>query len=107
MRRRKTKSRTSATRQPEPRSNKVRFITPAEARQRAERHVIERMFKGALVQDGAKVRLGMYFRGGWTARDVWVVYMNPEEVALKSSKVVLVCKRTGQVLYEGPAQDEG
>jgi hypothetical protein len=35
------------------------------------------------------------------------VYKNFEEIALKSSEVVLVCKRTGRVLYEGPANDEG
>ena len=57
------------------------------------------MFKGAAVRDGAKARLGVYSRGGWTAKDVWVVYKNPEEVALKSSEVVLVSKRTGRVLY--------
>ena len=66
-----------------------------------------RLFKGARVRDGAKVRLGIYFRGDWTTKDVWVVYKNPEEIALKSSEVVLVSKRTGRVLYEGSACDEG
>jgi hypothetical protein len=65
------------------------------------------LFKGARVRDGAKVRLGIYFRGDWTTKDVWVVYKNPEEIALKSSEVVLVSKRTGRVLYEGSACDEG
>ena len=65
------------------------------------------MFKGATVRAGEDVRLGIYFRGGWTAKDVWVVYKNPEEIALKSSEVVLVSKRTGRVLYEGSACDEG
>lgn len=53
------------------------------------------------------MRLGIYFRGGWTAADVWVVYKNPEQLALKSSEVVLVSKRTGRVVYEGSAGDEG
>jgi|ERR1022692_2478212 hypothetical protein len=82
-------------------------ITHAEARRRAERHVLKRTFEGATVQDGAAVRLGIYYRGDWTEKDVWVVYENSEEMALKSSKVVLVCKRTGRVLYEGPTNDEG
>jgi hypothetical protein len=59
------------------------------------------------VRDGATVRLGIYCRGGWTASDVWVVYKNPEQVALKSAEVVLVPKRTGRVVYEGSAGDEG
>ena len=60
-----------------------------------------------MVRDGAKVRLGIYFRDKWTAKDVWVVYKNPEGFGLKSSDVVLVSKRTGRVLYEGSACDEG
>ena len=41
------------------------------------------------------------------AGECWVVYKNPKEIALKSSDVILVCKRTGRVLYEGSAGDEG
>ena len=90
-----------------PVKGKTRFITSAEARRRAERHVINQMFKGATVRDGAEVRLGIYTRSNWTGKDVWVVYKNAGENALKSSEVVLVCKRTGRVLYEGSAYDEG
>jgi len=97
----------SVPKRPKPRRGKARFFTRADARRRAERHVLKRMFKGATVQDGAKVSLGMYCRGGWTAEDVWVVYKNPEQAALKSSEVVLVSKRTGRVVYEGSAGDEG
>jgi hypothetical protein len=86
---------------------KAQFITHAEARRRAERHVINQMFKGATVRDGAEVRLGIYTRSNWTGKDVWVVYKNAGENALKSSEVVLVCKRTGRVLYAGSACDEG
>ena len=60
-----------------------------------------------MVRDGAAVRLGIYLRGDWLSKDVRVVYKNSEETALKSSNVVLACKRTGRVLYEGSAQDEG
>jgi hypothetical protein len=85
----------------------MRFITPTEARRRAARHVVKRMFRGAAVKDGATVSLCVYCGGGWTAKDAWVVYKNSEGLALKSSEVVLVSKRTGRVLYEGSAGDEG
>jgi hypothetical protein len=65
------------------------------------------MFKGATVRDGAALRLGIYNRGDWTERDVWLVYKNSEETALKSSEVVLVCKGAARVLYDGSANDEG
>ena len=94
--------------QPKPRSGKRKFVTRAEARQRAERHVLNRMFKGARVRNGATACLHIYVpEGQWTNEDVWVVYKNLDEIAFKSSSVVLVCKRTGRVLYEGPAGDEG
>jgi len=83
-------------------------ITPAEARRRAARHVLNRLFKGAKVADGAKVRLGIYVQGKWKPADVWVVYKNPENpMELKSADIIAVSKRTGRVLYEGPAGDEG
>lgn len=105
--RRKTRRKAGASKRPKPRRGKVRLITRAEARRRAERHVLNRLFKGATVRDGAAVRLGIYTRGNWTGKDVWLVYKNSDEIALKSSEVVLVCKRTGRVLYEGSAHDEG
>jgi hypothetical protein len=90
-----------------PKSRKVKFITRAEARRQAERHVLNQMFGGAMVQDGATAKLCIYNRGDWSANGVWVVYKNPKEVALKSADVILVSKRTGRVLYEGSAGDEG
>ena len=68
------------------------------------------MFHSAKVLDGADARLRIYLRPGWTLEDVWVVYKNSENqegLWLKSSDVVLVCKRTGRVLYDGSAGDEG
>ena len=96
----------NSAKRPRPRS-KIKFITRAEARRRAERHVLNRMFKGATVRDGAEAKLCIYIRGDWSVKDTWVVYKNPKENALKSADVILVCKRTGRVLYEGSAQDEG
>src|SRR2546430_2465755 len=91
---------------PRKRERKKSLITKSEARQRAEHHVVNRMFKGAAIRDGAGARLSAYPQGNWTPEDVWVVYKNSEEMAFKSSDVVLVSKRTGRVLYEGSAQDE-
>ena len=87
-----------------PHSRNPQFITRAEARRRAARHVLSQMFKGATVRDGAEVGHNLY---GVQREDVWVVYKNPKEIALKSSDVILVCKRTGRVLYEGATGDEG
>jgi hypothetical protein len=100
-------------RRPQPRKSRPRRqprkrITPAEARRRAAAHVLNRMFKGAKVTDSDKVRLGIYAAGSWKAAEVWIVYKNPDSaMSLKSSDIVVVAKRTGRVLYEGPAGDEG
>ena len=102
--RRKTKRAPVVFRRPKARHGTVQFITPAEARRRAERHVLKRMFRGATVRDGAKVGSNLY---GVRREDTWVVYRNPRASALRSSDVVVVCKRTGRVLYEGSAGDEG
>ncbi len=82
---------------------KAKFITRSEARKRAERHVIKRMFKGAEVRDGADAGLNIY---NVRREDTWVVFKNGPP-AIKSSSVVVICKRTGRVLYEGSAGDEG
>jgi hypothetical protein len=103
--RHQAKRKGAAAQRPKPR--KAKFITRAEARRRAERHVLNRMFKCATVRDGAEAKLCIYIRGDWSAKDAWVVYKNPKEIALKSADVILVCKRTGRVLYEGSAGDEG
>jgi hypothetical protein len=89
------------------RSSKKQLVTRAEARRRAERHVLHRMFKGAAVRDGTDVPLNIY---DVRTEDTWVVQKNDQgdqSALLKSSDVVVVCKRTGTVLYDGPAHDEG
>ena len=82
----------------------AKFITRAEARRRAERHVWNRMFGGARVRVGAAANVLYYNQG---ASDLWVVYKNPKDITIRSAEVVVVCKRTGRVLYEGSAGDEG
>jgi hypothetical protein len=102
------RSRPTPSRQSRPRPQARKLITPAEARRRASAHVLNRMFKGAKVADGAKVRLGIYLNGKWNPNEVWIIYKNPDNsMALKSSDIVVVTKRTGRILYEGPAGDEG
>ena len=88
---------------PKPRSGKKGFISRAEARRRAARHILNQTFKGATVRDGADSGNIYNVRRA----DTWVVYINPRAGALQSSDVVVVCKRTGRVLYEGSAHDEG
>ena len=92
------------TKPTKPRRAKVQFITRAEARRRAERHVLQRMFKGATVRDGAEAGGNIY---NVRREDSWVVYKKCRGMGLRSSDVVVVCKRTGRVLYEGLAHDEG
>ena len=107
----KKRRRSQSRQSPLCRLNRKR-ITPAEARRRAARHVLDRMFKGAKVEDGATAHLCLGYISGpspkWSVKDSWVVYQNLEEpLSLKSSSVILVCKRTGRVLYGGSAGDEG
>ena len=86
------------------RKNK-RSISATEARQRDIRHVVRRMFAGARVADGKRARMAVY---DLRRDDVWIVFKNSRGLpALRPSEVVVVCKRTGRVLYEGPANDEG
>jgi hypothetical protein len=86
-----------------PKPRKAKFITRGEARRRAERYVFNRMFKGATVQDIAESS-GCFYN---PPNDAWVVYKKPQALGFRSSEVVLVCKHTGRVLYEGSAHDEG
>ena len=81
-----------------------RPITAAQARQLAAKHVLNRMFAGAVVKNGATVRFGGY---GAQQGDTWVIYKNQDVNELRSSDVVVVCKRTGRILYEGIVGDEG
>ena len=87
---------------------KKRFITREEARKQAALHAAKRMFKGAMVLDGAEAGPSILMRVGGTPKEYWVVYKNDENpLGFKSSGIVAVCKRTGRVLYEGTAGDEG
>jgi len=112
MKRTRIKSKRPGTKASKPAERakpKERLLTAAEARRRAERHVLRRMFKGATVRDSAAVKLGIYNRGNWAGQDAWVVYPNDWTSGneLHSSQIIVICKRTGRVLYEGSAQDEG
>ena len=81
-----------------------RFLTRVEARQRAVRHVIKRMFKDARVLDGDVARHNAY---NVRQAATWLVYKKLPGRELRAAEVVVVCKRTGRVLYEGSACDEG
>ena len=72
-------------------------------RRRAERQVLNQMFKGASVRDGPEAGVNIY---SVRREDGWVVYKKCRGMGFRSSDVVVVCKRTGRVLYEGSAGDE-
>jgi len=67
------------------------------------------MLQGMTVRDAAEARLDLCVGADQSVRDSWVVYLPPANGMhrLSSSNVVLLCKRTGRVLYEGSANDEG
>lgn len=101
---RKKLKRTTSKPAKRPKPRKMQFITRTEARRRAERHVLNRLFKGAMVGDGAEAAGNIY---NVRREDTWVVYKNPRGSILRSANVVVICKRTGRVLHEGSAHDEG
>jgi len=82
-------------------------VSPTQARKLAVRQTKDVGFVGAKVEDGNSVR--------WLAfcvrrEEVWIVYRRRDEHEqwlLSSSRIAVVCKRTGTVLYVGDAQDEG
>jgi hypothetical protein len=83
---------------------KAKFITRAKAGRLAARHVVKRLFKGATVMDGAQAVFNIF---GVRLEDTWVVSKRPGVLGFRASEVVVICKRTGRVLYDGPANDEG
>ena len=90
-----------------PTKTKKKAITALQARRLAAKHVMARMFGEATVRDGEKTESGIY---NLKTNQVWLVFPDryrEEPVRLRSSDVVVVCKRTGRVLYEGLANDEG
>ena len=64
------------------------------------------MFAGARVRDGDAVSWHAY---NVRRKDVWLVFprVDRDPGLIASSQVVIVCKRTGRVLYVGSAGDEG
>ncbi|MEI6078352.1 MAG: hypothetical protein WCS94_22425 [Verrucomicrobiota bacterium] len=60
--------------------------------------------KAPRVVDSAKAVVRAY---NVPTKDTWVIYRNPTELAFKSSEIILVSKRSGKIIYDGPAHDEG
>ena len=81
---------------------KKRVIAAAEARQRAARHVIGRIFSGVLVRDGARAKWNI---NGVRRKDVWLVCRKQRRLDqwIPAQDLMVVCKRTGRVLYAGLA----
>ena|GEM_PF-658019 len=95
----------------QPRGGRIpaRRITRAGARRLAAQHAVEATFRGSTVKDGAEAGLSDFkLPASLTGKDVWVVNQNyGDTMTLKSSEIVVVCKRTGRVVYAGSACDEG
>ena len=110
---RKKLKKVAASKLSQARGSKIRVqgITRTEARRLAAQHAVEAKFRGSTVKDGAKVALSVYTL--WlphplTGKDVWVVYPEAENrMVLGPSDIVVICKRTGRVVYTGSANDEG
>jgi hypothetical protein len=82
-------------------------VSPAQARKLAVRQTRDAGFIGAKVEDGSAVRWWAY---SIRRKEVWIVFRKRDEheqYLLSSSRIVVVCKRTGAVLYVGDACDEG
>jgi hypothetical protein len=70
----------------------------------AQRHLLGRMFKGA------RIRQGRFNASGGVADDpAWYIYpvLPAAENLLPPSFVLIVCQRTGKVLYSGPVNNGG
>ena len=68
------------------------------------------MKKGVPVRDGKTARWRVNDPNcKLVGKDVWLVYPNSEQpvTVLRCSQLIAVCKRSGRVLYEGSAADEG
>lgn len=89
---------------------KPKMVSPSEARRRAGDFLIRSLLRGAKVKDGATARWSpSYGYKPLNPSKVWLVFLQQRgnEISLRSSEVVAVCKRTGRVLYHGSANDEG
>jgi len=89
------------------------IISRAEAWQVAQAHVgqdrtiTEVVTFGELEESGQR-QPSVYMPAEWKPDDLWVAYAGPVMPnALCSSYVVMVSRTTGEVVYSGPANDEG
>jgi hypothetical protein len=86
------------------RRSRKRHITAAEAKRRAARYLAIKMFKGLTVLDGEDVRYNIYSVRG---KETWLIQQPSSFPESQPTQVVVVCKRSGRILYAGSASDEG
>ena len=81
-----------------------RFITAAEAKRRAARYLANKMFKALTVLDGEHVRCNIY---NVSVKGTWLIQQSSSFPEPRPTQIVVVCKRSGRILYDGSASDEG
>jgi hypothetical protein len=91
-------------RRPRAQGTRKRHITSAEAKRRAARYLANKALKGLTVVDGEHAPCNIY---GVSERETWVIQKPSFFPEPRPTQVVVVCKRTGRILYDGSAGDEG
>jgi hypothetical protein len=91
-------------RRPRPQGTRKRHITAGEAKRRAARYLANKALKGLSVLDGERARCNIY---GVKEKETWLIQQPSFFPEPRPTQVVVVCKRTGRILYDGSAGDEG
>ena len=80
-------------------------ISRRQALRIAQAHICqEALGKSPRVLDGADAKVRAY---NVQTADTWIIYRHNPELSIRSSDVVVISKRTGRVIYDGSAHDEG
>lgn len=82
------------------------MVTKQTAKALAEQHLFAFLHSEMSAVDGRDTEVEVYaLRPPVT--ECWVIYIPQRGIALRSSVVILVAKESGEVVYHGPANDEG
>ena len=80
------------------------MINPKKAIEIARKHVSDTYVQR--VVDAREININIY---GVDKSNAWCVFVEPpkQTLALRSAEIILIDKKTGKILYEGSANDEG